>query len=110
STNLPRRPLVEGLKLLPLFVGLISTSILFGYANSDGQPQQTHAVASPASMQVARGGNGTGSRATVEAAADDEQAQDPLNNYKATLDVLKKNYYGAPLDTKKTRQLTYEAI
>lgn len=41
---------------------------------------------------------------------DNEPANAPLANYRATLNLLKKSYYGAPLDKKQTRRLTYEAI
>jgi carboxyl-terminal processing protease len=45
--------------------------------------------------------------ANAQAAGSDT---DPVESYKTAIELLKKNYYGAPIDDKKTQQLTYEAI
>ena len=39
-----------------------------------------------------------------------EQSVDPVEDYKATLELLKRNYYGEPIDKRKTQALTTEAI
>ncbi len=44
---------------------------------------------------------------------DDDQDSseiDPVDDYKAAMALLKKSYYGEKIDTKRERQLTYEAI
>src|SRR5690349_15089419 len=99
------------LTLIPAIVGLVSTSVIFGYASSDLRPSRSD-NAEVSVIQTARTGGDDLSRESVPEVTprDRDRAQDPLNNYKATLALLKKNYYGAPLDSKKKQQLTYEAI
>ena len=47
-------------------------------------------------------------------ASDKEQASDkydrPVEEYSDALTLLRKNYYGTPIDARKRQQLTYEAI
>jgi carboxyl-terminal processing protease len=99
------------LTLIPAVVGLISTSVIFGYASSELRPSRPD-NAEVSVIQTARVDADDQSREALPEISPRERdrAQDPLNNYKATLALLKKNYYGAPLDSKKTQQLTYEAI
>ncbi len=105
------RTLWRRLALAPAMLGLISTSVIFGYASS-------------ALRKSYRDGAGFGSMQTSRVDADDSgagdvpdgdlharsRAQDPLENYRATLALLKKSYYNGPIDSRRTRTLTYEAI
>jgi len=99
------------LTLAPAIIGLVSTSVIFGYAssalkrpaaeNSDsGYVQASHADADD---------NGAGDIPDPESHSRG-RLQDPLENYRTTLTLLKKSYYNGPIDGHKTRLLTYEAI
>jgi carboxyl-terminal processing protease len=94
------------LLLLPAIVGLVTASVIVGYAGSDlwgaGTRGHGHRVQT-AWFFPQSGGSDSDS-------GDSAQADDPLDNYKTALSLLKKEYYGPPIDAPKTQQLTYEAI
>src|SRR5437879_2509855 len=102
-----------GIAVVVSAFSLLSASVIVGYASDVLWPATRH------SAQIAAEGKG------LEAARLDAQdtgshqsggtdtsgqADDPLINYSDALDLLKSNYYGAPIDAKKSRDLTYEAI
>ena len=106
-------PLLSRLVVLPGVVGLVSASVIFGYASNNIWPSR-HPVANTldAPVQMARLDtqgqvDSNGSDATSDAA---NQANDPISNYKTALALIQQSYYGPPVDAKKTRQLTYDAI
>jgi carboxyl-terminal processing protease len=105
------RALLRQLALAPAVLGLVSTSVIFGYASSAlrkpyrenidaGFMQASHVDADDS-------GGGDTPDADFQLRG---RVQDPLDNYRTTLALLKKNYYGAPIDRQRTRTLTYEAI
>ena len=99
------------LALAPAAIGLVSTSVIFGYASSalrKPAPGNTDS----AYMQTSRVDSddyGAGDTPDPDSLVKG-RAQDPLNNYRTTLTLLKKSYYNGPIDARRTRTLTYEAI
>ncbi len=108
---------------MPTALGLLSASVAFGFASRDDQAKAAGAspsgavgaLQSNAPLTLAQAtpqddapGKNLESGETQDSGTD--SANDPLANYKTTLALLKKNYYGAPIDAKKTQQLTYESI
>jgi carboxyl-terminal processing protease len=102
--------------LVPITVGLISASLIVGYASGELWPSHpAHAdSANGAAYRVQTAQNDSQDSSDRADRANSEetprQPVDPLSTYNETLSLLKQNYYGAPIDSKKTRQLTYEAI
>ena len=95
--------------VLPAVIGLVSASILAGFA-SGALTHKTHASRTTETRPV-QTANKTGADATKASAADNTpQTADPVEDYKNALSLLKDNYYGQPIDSKKTQTLTYEAI
>lgn len=95
----------------PAIIALISTSVIVGYASSDIWPDRGHHVSYALHLPILSAdaqGQGQSNADTSSDASD--QAADPVANYKTALALIKDNYYGANVDAKKTRQLTYEAI
>lgn len=103
--------LLQRLALIPAVVGLVSTSVIFGYASSALRKPAADTSDAPYShtSRVDADDNGAGDMPDAEPRAR-VRAQDPLDNYRATLALLKKSYYHAPIDARRTRTLTYEAI
>ena len=101
----------QRLALLPAVVGLVSTSVIFGYASSALRKPVTES-ADGGYMQTSRvDADDSGASDTPDPDSRIRvRAQDPLDNYRITLALLKKNYYHAPIDARRTRTLTYEAI
>jgi len=97
---------------LPTVFCLISSSVIFGYASDtlwpDAHPNDRNAGAHLQTIRADSSGNSDSD--SVKVVDETSQTNDPLANYEATLDLLKQNYYGAPITSNKTRQLTYEAI
>jgi carboxyl-terminal processing protease len=96
----------------PAIAGLISVSVLAGYASSSIWPPANARSGSAAQqMLLARfDPQGASAHDSVAHDAGGDTAADPLSDYKTALALLKKSYYGPPLDAKKTQQITYEAI
>lgn len=102
--------LVRSMALAPAVFGLVSTSFLFGYASSALKPMPERSSYA-SSLQASRAdADDSGSGDIPEGEVRLHSGQQPIENYRATLSLLKKNYYGAPIDAKRTRSLTYEAI
>ena len=94
--------------IAPTIVGLISASLLAGYAGKSLWSGVTHHSRLVFPLQLAGfGPQDSGARSSDDTSAG---ADDPLENYKTALALLKKDYYGTPIDAKKTQTLTYEAI
>jgi carboxyl-terminal processing protease len=91
-------------------VALVSVSVIGGYARQS----LMHGGANPPSAAPTRHVALAGNSATHGFGASDDAgssvADDPLENYKAAISLLKKSYYDGPIQPKKTRQLTYDAI
>src|SRR5690349_10200504 len=96
--------------IFPAVLGLIFASMLVGYAGSDlwsdGAGERGRGTRHLQMAWFTPQDNSDKSTSDSLAA----QNSDPLENYKTALDLLKKDYYGSSIDTKKTQQLTYEAI
>lgn len=101
------------LMLVPVVLGLFFVATFIGYlANNDPQAAVRSPLTASLTVQTSRAEprdrqetivpprEGTSSGAEI----------DPVASYKQALALLDANYYGPPLDTKRTRQLTYEAI
>src|SRR5581483_3479197 len=97
------------LLIVPAVLGLIFASMLVGYAGSDlwsdGIGEHRRGAHS---LQMAWFNADEGDKSAGDSQA--AQNSDPLENYKTALNLLKKEYYGAPITAKKTQQLTYEAV
>jgi carboxyl-terminal processing protease len=107
----PIRSLLGRLTLAPAIIGLVSTSVIFGYAST--ALRQSHHESSEAQYMLTSRVDADDSGATDTPEPDIRSrglAQDPLDNYRSTLALLKRNYYGGPIDSRRTRTLTYEAI
>jgi carboxyl-terminal processing protease len=101
----------QWLTLVPAVAGLVSTSVIFGYAST--ALKQTHRETVDAgTMQMSRvDADDSGASDTPDPdSRNHDRSHDPLDNYRTTLALLKKNYYGGPIDARRTRTLTYEAI
>ena len=98
AASLPR------LIVLPTVVGLVSASVLAGFASG-----ALH-NAKPAPVRVAQE-DPTEKTPNKPSAASDipDRTADPVAEYKEALDLIKTNYYGPPVDAKKTQDLTYAA-
>ncbi|HZO90173.1 MAG TPA: S41 family peptidase [Chthonomonadaceae bacterium] len=102
------RSLLSRLLVVPAVVGLVLASVLVGYAGDEIWGHHSLERARMARRVLTawlapQEGDEKGSDYTG-------QNSDPLEDYKTALNLLKKDYYGPPVDAKKTRQLTYEAI
>jgi len=95
------------LLIVPAVVGLVSASVIVGYAGGDLWPGSAHGRGGHRIQAAWFSPQNSGATTDDSASA---QAADPLENYKTALGLLKKEYYGPPIDPKKTQQLTYEAI
>src|SRR5579871_1410153 len=114
------------LLIAPVALTLVSGSLIAGYAHGrqheirtqrDVEMQlvqfdpgnSTHRGGSPDRDRDSPSSNlGTDDlRANSQASSADD---DPVQSYKTAIALLKKDYYGATIDDKKTQQLTYEAI
>ena len=104
-------PIWQHLALAPAIVGLVSTSVIFGYASSAlKRPIRDAGEAGyTQTSRVDADDSGAGDVPDADARARG-RGLDPLDNYRATLALLKKNYYRGPIDARRTRTLTYEAI
>lgn len=96
------------LLVLPTVTSLLAASVIAGYASGGifpGRSRHAHDVTLafdvPDTPQTAADAAQTDSS---------EDANDPLANYRATMALLKQDYYGTTVDDKKVRQLTYDAI
>jgi carboxyl-terminal processing protease len=100
--------------LIPVLIGLFFLATFAGYlGNNDSYAPAPppFTVPSPVTMQTSR----TYPQETPEVSVPPAETEtgsdvDPVIGYKQALALLDANYYGPPLDSKKTRQLTYEAI
>jgi len=101
----------QKLALAPAVLGLISTSVIFGYASS-ALKRPIHENTDAGYMLTSRvdADDSGGSDVPDPEYRARSRVQDPLDNYRSTLALLKKNYYSGPIDSRRTRQLTYEAI
>jgi carboxyl-terminal processing protease len=112
SYQQPQR-LKSSLLLLPVVVGLFFIAALAGYLTNNESPPLLSPPAAPASLTVQTSRADPPERAIPVTAPKEEDAAaevDPVASYKQALAMLDANYYGAPMDNKRTRQLTYEAI
>ena len=99
--------------LTPFVLSLVLASILVGYASADLFPGKRHSAAGADPLrQIAQAAQAAhpDAAANVKPGSALGAAADPLAAYKDAMDLLQRNYYGAPIDAQKTRQLTYEAI
>src|SRR5947209_20418459 len=79
-------------------VGLLMASIMGGYAGDTILSDVKHSSRTLHRIEVALSG---GARAVSGAAAEDgatSPADDPLENYKTAMSLLRKNYYAGPID------------
>ena len=108
------RPVSLRLLLVPVVVGLFFLATLAGYlTNNDSPPAAAPPTASspPLTVQTSRADPPDGAELIAAPKEEGPAAEvDPVVSYKQAIALLDANYYGAPLDNKKTRQLTYEAI
>ncbi len=107
----PTPPL--GIIVIPVLFGLFFVATLVGYlTNNEAQTTAPPLLSAPSiMMQTSR----TDSPEVPDTIVPSEEVGlgadvDPVVGYKQALALLNANYYGPPLDNKKTRQLTYEAI
>lgn len=98
--------------IVPIAATLISGSILTGYGSQRVFPAK--AKAASISVETAQYVADDNPAAKANSLPVDDgtagQSGNPIKDYKVALDLLKKNYYGEPLDTKKTRQITFDGI
>ena len=89
--------------VLPTVVGLVSASVLVGFASGALHTK-------PAPVRVAQD-DPTEKTPNKPSSLSDapDRAADPVQEYKEALALVKDNYYGDPIDAKKTQQLTYAA-
>ena len=100
--------------LVPVLIGLFCVATLAGYLTNDDSQSAVAPPLPPApqlTMQTSFAdppeiGEPALLRKEERGAAD----IDPVASYKQALALLSANYYGPPIDGKRTRQLTYEAI
>jgi len=95
--------------IAPAMVGLISVSLLAGYAGGNRQKQGIQ-IASTEPVVQFDVSDATTSHLDKDNTTAVGDATDPVENYKTALALLTKNRYGDAIDSKKSRQLTYEAI
>ncbi len=102
--------------VLPVIFGLVIMSVLVGYGSGAIWPTHNRTVSRSVQFTdaqltrlehiLAASSQDSGS-AAVSVSGD---VDDPVADYKSALMLLKKDYYGAPIDIKKERTLTYEGI
>ena len=101
------------LLLAPVAVGLFFLATLAGYlTNNDSQSLAAPLTApSPVLVQTSRADPPEVAEAVAAPKEEGTAAEvDPVVSYKQALALLDANYYSAPMDNRKARQLTYEAI
>ena len=99
-----RSSLLPRLIALPAVVGLVSASVLVGFASGALQSK-------PAPVRVAQAPQPDDAPPKPETSNDTpDRPADPTLEYKEALSLLKQNYYGDPIDAKKTQQLTYASV
>ncbi len=101
------------LLLLPVVISLFFVATLAGYLTNNEPPPPLSSPVLPRSLTVQTSRADPPERALSVAAPKEEDASaevDPVASYKQALAMLDANYYGAPMDNKSTRHLTYEAI
>jgi len=95
-------------------VGLFFLATLAGYvSNNDAPlgPTPPLPVSPPVTMQTSRSEPPDGLETIApHPTLEPEGDVDPVASYKHALSLLEANYYSAPVDNKKARLLTYEAI
>ncbi|HLK56134.1 MAG TPA: S41 family peptidase [Chthonomonadaceae bacterium] len=98
--------------LTPFVLSLIFASIIVGYASADLFPgAKARSGGAGRVSQIAQGSDtDSDDPGSARQGVSGGGASDPLAAYKDALELLRQNYYGAPIDTKMSRQLTYEAI
>ncbi len=94
---------------LPFVVAAGFGSVLLGYANGDKRPA-SHPVPSVQPQVIAQDDDATTKNPTTNFDEHLPAKADPVEDYKAALSLIQKNYYGKTFDAKTKRQLTYEAI
>jgi carboxyl-terminal processing protease len=93
----------------PAVAALVSLSVLAGYARESLWTDMSHGAGTVRRIELALAGRpaiGFGHSDDGSSSA----SEDPLENYKTAISLLKKSYYEGPIEPKKTRQLTYDAI
>lgn len=98
---------------IPAVTGLFCFAALVGYlTNNDfAAADRPPLSAAPLTMQTSRAEPPESPETTAPATEAGVGGEvDPVASYKQALALLDANYYGPPLNGKKTRQLTYEAI
>ena len=108
------QPPQSRLLFLPILLGLFFVSTLAGYlANNDSMttaPLPPEARSS-ITMQTSRTDPPEAQEMSVPPNETDTGGDiDPVAGYKQAIALLGTHYYAPPMDTKKERQLTYEAI
>jgi carboxyl-terminal processing protease len=117
------------LLVAPLALTLVSGSLLAGYANGQRDqkrerrafemqlvqfdPQNSTHRGNPDRDQDTPPSNPGSDDLRQNAQNGDHPSNadsDPVKSYKTAIELLKKDYYGADIDDKKTQELTYEAI
>lgn len=107
----PKTSLWARLIIVPVVAGLISASIIIGYASNDFATRRSSSSTANAMHRIAWGApNSTQNSNDDPTPGASDPSNDPLANYKLTLELLRKHYYGTQIDSKKTEQLTYEGI
>src|SRR5579872_6874320 len=88
--------------LIPTVVALVAMPMFIGFAGRDAAANRWD--------RIGRSGNRLVQRlfSIPTASADDDNG--PYSSYSQALKVLKDEYYGEPITSKKTQDLTYEAI
>ncbi len=104
NTNESRPSFLPRLIVLPTVVGLVSASVLVGFASG-----ALHGKPAPVRMAQDDPTEKSPNKPSILSDTPDRNA-DPVSEYKEALDLIKNNYYGDPVDAKKTKQLTYSAV
>lgn len=110
------RTMRSRLLVLPVILGILIMSILVGYGSGALWPSHYRSASRSVQLtdvqltrleRILSASSQDGGSASTSAAGDSD---DPVADYKSALMLLKKDYYGAPIDIKKERTLTYESI
>ncbi len=105
-------PLFSRFVVVPIAATLVSGSILAGYASHSLFPGKTKSALIPVETAQYVSDDNPAAKANALPVDDGTEGQtgEPIKDYKSALKLLKESYYGEPIDTKKSRQITYDGI
>jgi carboxyl-terminal processing protease len=90
---------------VPVIAGVVGLSLILGFSSGS----IVGARANHAPVQIAQETDEIAPSSETPSGKSGRKV-DPIEDYQGALNLLKKKYYGGPIDEKKTRQLTYSAI